>query len=56
MVQAHIEALSARHAMLDGQIAAEMLRPLPDAAKLSKLKRQKLKVKEEVARAGGGRS
>ena len=49
MVQSHIEALSARHAMLDGQIAAEMLRPLPDAAKLTRLKRQKLRIKEEVA-------
>lgn len=49
MAQAHIEALSARHAVIDGQIAAEMVRPLPDATRISKLKRQKLKIKEEVA-------
>lgn len=48
MVQAHIDALSARHAMIDGQISAEMLRPLPDTTKIARLKREKLRIKEEV--------
>ncbi|MFN7174312.1 MAG: YdcH family protein [Thermaurantiacus tibetensis] len=51
MTSAHLEALSARHAMIDGQIAAEMTRPLPDATKVTALKRQKLRLKEEMARA-----
>jgi hypothetical protein len=50
MANAHLEALNARHARLDGMIAAEMTRPLPDPARLSSLKRQKLKLKEEIQR------
>jgi hypothetical protein len=50
MATAHLEALSARHATIEGQIAAEMHRPLPDSARLSHLKRQKLKIKEELAK------
>lgn len=49
MASTHLEALSARHTALEGQIAAEMLRPLPDATKISRLKRQKLRLKEEVS-------
>ena len=44
----HIDALAARHAQIEGLIAAELLRPLPDSAMLGRLKRQKLKLKEEV--------
>ncbi len=51
MASAHLEALSARHAMIDGQIASEMMRPLPDSAKVTALKRQKLRLKEEMARS-----
>ena len=50
MASAHLEALNARHAQLDGMISAEMSRPLPDPARLSSLKRQKLKLKEEIQR------
>ena len=49
MASTHLKALSDRHARLEGQIAAEMLRPMPDETKLSQLKRQKLRLKEEVA-------
>lgn len=44
----HQNALSARHAQIDGMISAEMTRPLPDSVTLARLKRQKLKLKEEV--------
>jgi hypothetical protein len=50
MASAHLEALSARHAILDGKIASEMTRPIPDSTALAELKRQKLKVKEEIQR------
>lgn len=50
MASAHLEALNARHALLDGKIAAEMSRPVPDSATIGQLKRQKLKVKEEIQR------
>ncbi len=48
MASAHLDALYARKARIEGQIEAEMMRPVPDSAKLASLKRQKLKVKEEA--------
>ncbi|MGL6043397.1 MAG: YdcH family protein [Sandaracinobacteroides sp.] len=45
----HASALTARHARIEGLIAAEMTRPVPDSTTLARLKRQKLKLKEEVA-------
>lgn len=50
MATAHPETLSARHATIEGQIAAEMCRPLPDSTRIASLKRQKLKLKEEMTR------
>ena len=50
MASAHLEALNARHANLDGQIGTEMNRPMPDNAVISRLKREKLKLKEEIGR------
>ncbi|WP_199554994.1 DUF465 domain-containing protein [Sandaracinobacteroides hominis] len=49
MASAHLEALNARKARIEGQIDAEMMRPLPDTTKIAQLKKQKLKVKEEAA-------
>lgn len=48
MASAHLEALNARKTRLEGQIAAEMTRPLPDSARIAQLKKQKLRVKEEA--------
>ncbi len=45
---AHLQALRAKHAALDEEIAKEMARPLPDETTISSLKRQKLKLKEEI--------
>ena len=45
---AHLQALKAKHAALDEEIAKEMARPLPDETTISSLKRQKLKLKEEI--------
>lgn len=49
METAHVAALQAKHAQLDTQIHAEEIRPLPDSARLAALKKQKLRVKEEIA-------
>ena len=49
MQQAHISALESKHAGLDARIAEETQRRLPDAALLSRLKKEKLRVKEELA-------
>lgn len=44
----HQQALETKHAALDRRIAEETHRPLPDAAIITDLKRQKLKLKEEL--------
>ena len=49
MHQAHVSALQAKHAGLEARIEEESHRPLPDTATLARLKKQKLKVKEEIA-------
>ncbi|MDO7844384.1 YdcH family protein [Sphingomonas immobilis] len=48
MQTAHFEALEAKHAVLERKISAESQRPLPDSAMLAALKKQKLRVKEEM--------
>lgn len=45
---AHQTALETKHATLDRRIAEEAHRPHPDATRLSDLKKQKLKLKEEI--------
>lgn len=45
----HQAALETKHSALDQRIAEETLRPQPDAQLLAGLKKQKLKVKEELA-------
>ena len=44
----HLSALKSRHADLDAKIANEERRPSPDVAVLAQLKKQKLKIKEEL--------
>ena len=46
MNASHSSTLIARHAGLDARIAAERTRPAPDTALLSRLKKQKLRIKE----------
>lgn len=50
MQNAHISALAAKHSNLDDRIAAEAQRPLPDQMLIAQLKKQKLRVKEELNR------
>lgn len=45
-----LRALEERHAALERQIADEDGRPRPDDAELARLKREKLRVKEEIER------
>ena len=51
MANAHLDSLTARHARIDASLAAEMRRPLPDTALVAKLKREKLRLKDEVEAA-----
>lgn len=52
-MQDYVESLRSKHALLEQQIDNEMHRPLPDQAVLSRLKREKLRIKDEIARLGG---
>ncbi len=48
-LQDRIESLKARHAQLENAIEAEVRRPSPDTAQIVTLKRQKLRIKDELA-------
>lgn len=48
MQTAHLSALEAKHAVLDQRISEEAHRPLPDTRVLGDLKKQKLRLKEEI--------
>lgn len=48
--QAHAHALAEKHAALDRIIAQEINRPSPDTLRVAQLKRQKLRLKEEIQR------
>jgi len=48
MQNAHLESLTAKHATLDQRIAEEHHRPFPDTATLARLKKEKLRLKDEL--------
>ena len=47
-VHDRVEALRARHAALEQQIDEENQRPHPDDSLVSQLKREKLRIKDEI--------
>ena len=49
-LQARIDSLKDRHASLESRIVAEDRRPQPDAHALSRMKVEKLRLKEEMER------
>ena len=51
MPTSHIEALRNKHAGLDARLRTEQTRPAPDIAMIQQLKKRKLALKEEIARA-----
>jgi hypothetical protein len=48
MDTSHVSALQHKHAGLERQIETEMSRPLPDNAAIQSLKKQKLRIKEQL--------
>ena len=48
-VAEHVEALRAKHTALKQAIAEEFGRPHPDDLRVSELKREKLRIKDEIA-------
>ena len=51
METSHVSALQAKHEGLDRRLKDEMSRPSPDSAKIQHIKKQKLRLKEEIALA-----
>lgn len=49
-LEAHLSALSEKHTKLDETILKEEHRPSPDSVILHELKREKLKLKDEMER------
>lgn len=49
MASAHVDALQSKHAGLEARLHEEMNRPAPDMARIQELKKQKLRLKEEIA-------
>lgn len=52
----HIEALQDKHAQLEKTIEREQLRPDPDEVRIHELKREKLKIKDEINALNGAGS
>lgn len=50
-IQAHIDSLAEKRAVMKEKIAEEMHRPSPDFALITELKKQNLALKEEMRRA-----
>lgn len=51
-MQEYVEGLRHKHASLEEEIDVEIHRPMPDQCVLSRLKREKLRIKDEIARLG----
>lgn len=49
METSHVAALQAKHEGLEARLREELNRPAPDDATLQTLKKQKLRLKEEIA-------
>ena len=47
-VESRVSALNEKHSNLEQVISHELQRPNPDSVKLSKLKKEKLRLKEEI--------
>lgn len=50
MHTSHVDALQTKHAGLEARLRTEMARPAPDAAMVQDIKKQKLRLKEEISR------
>ena len=49
-IRDRVDSLRARHAALEDQLENESHRPLPSSEELSRIKRAKLKIKDELMR------
>lgn len=49
-IEAHLESLERKHGVLETQISERLSHPAPDQVELTQLKREKLRLKEEIER------
>jgi hypothetical protein len=49
-IEDRVETLKAKHARLEHEIDEEAHRPLPDTVHMTELKREKLRIKEQIQR------
>lgn len=49
-IEAHLASLERKHGNLETEICEMMARPAPDQVELTQLKREKLRLKEEIER------
>ena len=49
MDSSHVAALQAKHEGLEQRLREEMSRPVPDSSMIQTLKKQKLRIKEELS-------
>ena len=49
MHSSHVDALKAKHAGLEARLHDDQTRPAPDIAMIQQIKKQKLRIKEELA-------
>ncbi|MFC4349272.1 MULTISPECIES: YdcH family protein [Kordiimonas] len=49
-LQSHVNTLNAKHAEIEEIITREEHRPCPDTIRIAQLKKQKLRLKEEMTR------
>ncbi len=49
MQSSHVESLKAKHAGLEARLHKEQSRPAPDDAMIQQLKREKLRLKQQIA-------
>lgn len=51
-IESHLEALKRKHGDLEAKLHDYMNRPAPDQTKMTLLKREKLRLKEEIEKLG----
>lgn len=49
----HIDSLRSKHAYLEQALGSELHRPMPDPVEVQRLKREKLRIKDEIRRLNG---
>lgn len=55
-IHEHVDSLRTKHAHLEHLIDIELHRPMPDQTAISRLKKEKLRIKEEIERLRESRS